>query len=168
MYAKLKMQVLIETKIFKRGIFMNIRIRRYLVYVVLILVMFGSSCFAKGIDVVMNGEKIEFDAAPILENGRTLVPFRKIFEELNYKVEWNGNERKVTATKKGKEIELVIDNKNIVANNETISSDVAPKIIQSRTYVPIRIVSEYSDCDVLWDDVTKTVLIYTRQEEYKE
>lgn len=147
---------------------MNIRIRSFLVYVVLILVMLGSSCFAKDIDVVMNGEKIKFDAVPILENGRTLVPFRKIFEELNYKVEWNENERKVTATKKGKEIELVIDNKNIVVNNETISSDVAPKIIHSRTYVPIRIVSEYSDCDVLWDDVTKTVLIYTKQEEYKE
>lgn len=141
--------------------------KRFAVFVILVISIFNSACFAKDIEVLMDGEKITFDTVPIIENDRTLVPFRKIFETLGYKISWDSNNKKVNAIKKGKEIELTIDNKNIIVNGETISSDIAPKIINSRTYVPIRIVSEYSDCDVLWDSVTKTVLIYKKQEPYE-
>lgn len=147
---------------------MKIPIKKILIFVILIVGVFTSNCFANDIEVLMDGEKIVFDTAPILEEGRTLVPFRKIFEILGYKVSWDGDERKVNATKKGKEIKLIIDNKDITVNDEKILSDVAPKIINSRTYVPIRIVSEYSDCDVLWDEKTKTVLIYSKNEEYDQ
>lgn len=140
---------------------------KFIILVILIAGVLNSTCLAKDIEVLMDGEKIVFDTAPILEDSRTLVPFRKIFETLGYKVSWDGDKRKVNATKKGKEIELIIDDKNIIVNNKVILSDVAPKIINSRTYVPIRIVSEYSDCDVLWDDATKTVLIYTKQGPYE-
>ena len=142
--------------------------RKLIMFVILIASIFNSICFAKDIEVLMNGERLVFDTAPILEDGRTLVPFRKIFEALDYEVSWDSNERRVNATKKSKEIELTIDNKNVIVNDEVILSDVAPKIINSRTYVPIRIVSEYSDCDVLWDDANKTVLIYTKQETYEK
>jgi hypothetical protein len=37
--------------------------------------------------------------------------------------------------------------------------DVAPLIINSRTYVPIRFVSEAMGCDVSWDDPTDTVTV---------
>ena len=35
------------------------------------------------ISVFVNGEKLEFDVAPVLLNDRTMVPMRKIFETLD-------------------------------------------------------------------------------------
>ena len=78
--------------------------RKFIILVILIVGIFNSNCLAKDIEVLMDGEKIIFDTAPILEDGRTLVPFRKIFETLGYEVSWDGDERKVKATKKGKDI----------------------------------------------------------------
>ena len=49
--------------------------------------------------VQLNGIKIAFDQIPNIENGRTLVPLRGIFEALGAEVEWNGATQTVTATK---------------------------------------------------------------------
>ncbi|MDD6215021.1 MAG: stalk domain-containing protein [Firmicutes bacterium] len=35
------------------------------------------------ISIYVNGEKIEFDQAPVIKNDRLLVPLRDIFEALN-------------------------------------------------------------------------------------
>ncbi|MEN8904838.1 MAG: clostripain-related cysteine peptidase, partial [Clostridiales bacterium] len=40
------------------------------------------------IKVYLNGNLINFDVDPIIENNRTLVPIRKIFESFNIKVKW--------------------------------------------------------------------------------
>lgn len=147
---------------------MKKHIKNFLMIVLVIAGMFSSNVFAKEIEVLLDGQKLKFDNPPILEEGRTLVPFRKIFEALDYEVEWNDKTRTVIANKSDKRIKLVLDNKEMIVNEEKVSLDVAPKIIGSRTYVPIRVVSEYSDCDVLWHSDTKTVLIYSKQEAYKD
>ena len=43
-----------------------------------------------GLSVAIDGELISFDQQPIIQNSRTLVPLRKIFEKLGAKVDWNG------------------------------------------------------------------------------
>lgn len=147
---------------------MRKQINKLLMLILVFVGIFSSTCLAKDIEVIMDGEKLLFDNPPILEEGRTLVPFRKIFEILDYEVSWNGKEKSILATKKGKELKLTINSKEIFVDEQLIESDVAPKLVNSTTYVPIRIISEYSDCDVLWDGKTKTVLIYSKQEPYKQ
>lgn len=122
---------------------------------------------AKDIDVVMNGEKLQFEMPPIIENDRTLVPFRKIFEALGYEVSWNGEDKSILAAKSDTAMRLQIDNTAISVNNETAVSDMAPRLINSTTYVPIRIISEYSGCDVLWSEEEQAVLLYSGQQAYK-
>ena len=41
------------------------------------------------IKVLLNGEYVNFDVEPQLVNGRTMVPFRAIFEAMGATVEWN-------------------------------------------------------------------------------
>lgn len=48
---------------------------------------------ADAVTVNLNGSQMEFDVNPVIENSRTLVPFRKIFEALDwcrflYEGEW--------------------------------------------------------------------------------
>lgn len=111
------------------------------------------------ISVILNREEILFDNPPVIKNDRTLVPFRKIFESLGYTVEWNEEYSLVTAKKDGTVMYLQIGNNEITVNNEKVISDVAPEIINSTTYIPIRIISEQSNFDVEWNDIDGSVII---------
>ena len=51
------------------------------------------------IKVFVNGKKVLFDQEPIIKDGRTLVPLRKIFEALNATVEWDSTNDSVKVTK---------------------------------------------------------------------
>ena len=58
-----------------------------------IMVFACNSAFATGsnvddVIVKLDGRTLEFDVNPIIEEGRTLVPFRKIFEELGCSVSY--------------------------------------------------------------------------------
>ena len=104
----------------------------------------------KTITVFVDGNKLSFDVPPTSENGRTLVPMRAIFEALDAKVEWIGEENKVVATKNDTVVELVIGSNIMVKNGEEIVLDVPAKATDGRTLVPVRAISEALDANVEW------------------
>ena len=114
---------------------------------------------SKDIDVSINEKFLFFDQEPIIENGRTLVPLRIIFEELGAEVEWDGNTRTVTAKKGNIMISLRIDDDTMYKNDSTITLDVPATIKNGRTLVPVRAVSEAFDCIVEWNADMRTVII---------
>lgn len=116
---------------------------------------------ADEIGVVLDGKKLTFDQNPVIKNDRTLVPFRGILEAMGAQVSWDGEVKKVTAKKDDITIELVIDNNTMYKNGESIELDVAPTVINDRTMVPARAVSESFEAKVSWDGQTKTVIIST-------
>ena len=65
----------------------------------------------------------------------------------------------MTATRQNTTVSLTINKSDMYINNNVISLDVAPTLIGGRTLVPVRAVSEAFDCDVSWDDTTKTVIL---------
>jgi len=122
---------------------------------------------AKEITVLLDGDKIVFDTPPKIVNGRTLVPVRKILEKLGTEVSWVGDENKVVAKTSTKVINMWIGNKIMKVNGKAFSTDVAPQIIDDRTYIPTRAVAELLDRKVYWDESTKTVLIISEIDEAK-
>ena len=57
---------------------------------VMILSSVSAVVFANDeIKVLVDGNQLEFDVAPVIEDGRTLVPMRAIFEALGADVDWN-------------------------------------------------------------------------------
>ena len=101
----------------------------------------------------------KMDIAPVIDNGRTLVPFRTIFEELGYSVQWDDQTRSVNAVYKGSIITLQIDSATAYVDNNPVTLDVAPKIEKSRTLVPLRFVAECSGAFVDWDGDAKSIHI---------
>lgn len=116
------------------------------------------------VKVYLFGEKLEFDVPAQIVNGRTLVPMRKIFEELGATVDWNNDTRTVTSVREGKTIILTIDSYVMYVDGTPVTLDVAPCIVDSRTLVPARAVSESFDLKVDWDGYTRSVLITKREE----
>ena len=49
--------------------------------------MISLTALAGDITVLLDGKQLRFDQNPIIENDRTLVPVRKIFEELGADVQ---------------------------------------------------------------------------------
>ena len=93
------------------------------------------------------------------------MPMRKIFETLDAKVNWIGESNTIIAAKDENVIVMNIGSKTfsvtnvITAETKNIGLDVPPQVINDRTLVPIRAVSEALDKNVDWDNNTKTVTI---------
>jgi len=116
------------------------------------------------IKVLLNGTELLFDVPPQINNGRTMVPMRKIFESLGAEVEWDGATKTITATREDTVIIMQIDNLSFSVSGKEIPLDVAPQLVDSRTLVPIRAVSEGLGALVRWDIDTRTVIITTTEE----
>ncbi len=121
------------------------------------------------ISVKLNGEAIAFDVQPQIINDRTMVPLRAIFEALGATVEWDGDTRTVTSTKGEITIKLTIGENKLYKNDAAVELDVPGQIVDDRTLVPVRAISEAYECEVEWEADTRTVLITTPAvEEEKE
>ena len=116
----------------------------------------------------VNGVVKEIDpgrgTVPVIKSSRTLLPIRTIVESLGGTVDWNGTSRKVAINFKDKIIEMWIDNPVAKVNGiskpiDPSNKDVKPIIINGRTMLPIRFVSESLGAYVDWIGDTKEVLI---------
>ena len=114
---------------------------------------------ASNITVKIAGDEVNFDQEPILYNDRTMVPLRKIFEELGATVTWNNNTQTAMAKRGDRTVKVTIGSTKMCINNKIVTLDTSPIIVSDRTLVPARAVAEGMGCDVDWVEKTKTVLI---------
>ncbi len=92
--------------------------------------------------VFVDGKRLYLDVPPVIEQGRTLVPLRKIFERLGAGIDWNEENKTVLATKGEQTIELTMGQASCLVNGKKVQLDVPAKIINGRTMVPMRFVGE--------------------------
>lgn len=111
----------------------------------------NSSLAADEIKVFLNGLEIEFDVSPYIKNGRTMVPFRAIFEALGVDISWNGVNRTIMATNDTTQIYIEIGKAFAYVNGYKVNLDAEAEIVEGRTFVPLRFVSENAGADVSWD-----------------
>lgn len=97
---------------------------------------------AEAAQVVVKDQPLQTDPKPFIENGRTFVPMRAIFEALGAEVTWDANARTVTGTLGDKVVTLK-----------------DPKIVNSRTVVPLRYISESLGSKVDWVQSSETAYV---------
>ncbi len=101
------------------------------------------------------------DVSPFIENNRTLVPFRVIFEALGADVSWDDETKTATAVKAGTTIKLTANSNTVYINSQKTDSDVCPMIVSNRFVVPIRLISEALGYAVYYDAEASCVVIRT-------
>lgn len=111
------------------------------------------------VTVTLNGNAIAFDQPPIIQDGRTLVPMRAIFEALGAEVSWDGGTQTVTAYRGESTMTLTIGSSILSIDGREIVLDVPAQLVNDRTLVPVRAVSESFGCGVDWNGDTQTVII---------
>ncbi len=113
------------------------------------------------INLVVDGEDITDLSAPVIVDNRTLIPVRFVAEALGAEVGWDGETYTVTVDKDDDHLRLIIDSRLVQYNlGESYQIiDVAPRIINDRTYVPLRVVSNALGIGISWDGDSRTVYI---------
>jgi predicted secreted protein len=114
------------------------------------------------IAVVVNNCPIYFDASPLVQNNRVLVPLRAIGQALGASVEWNALTKEIVIAKDGVTTKLVIGRNSAMVNETSRLMDTAPTISQNRTMVPVRFVSEFLGAKVGWDQISQVVSVSIR------
>lgn len=117
---------------------------------------------AQNISVELDANKLEFDTPPTNIDGRVLVPVRAILEAMGATVLWNAETRTVTSKLNNTTVVMTIDSCEMKVNGEKKNIDVPAKIIDDRTMVPARAVTESFGAEVLWDAHNTTVKIFTK------
>lgn len=131
----------------------------------LLLPCFGAAVFAEEgsqgiLEVEVDKQLITFaDARPFIENDRTLVPIRALCVALGIadeNVTFADGVVSIRGTADGNDctISLTIGSPVAEVNGEKKELDVAAKIVDDRTFVPLRFASETFRCSVLFYQAT--------------
>jgi hypothetical protein len=143
------------------------KIKKYFVVVMIIAVILSNFSMktyaADDIVVYYNDVKVDFDIAPVIFDGRTMVPMRAIFEAFGAFVEYVQETKQIIVKKEKLEIILTIGSKNAsiieLGAKRECTLDAPPYAIAGRTVVPIRFISESLGAKVEWNGQTRTVYI---------
>lgn len=130
------------------------------------VIMVPSSSAQPAASIVLNGQRLSLDPAPVIISGRTLVPLRGVFQAMGATVVWNEADRTVEVRRGSRYVELQID-RSLACLNEACTEasmlDVPATILDSRTFVPVRFISTALGVQVVWDDASRTVYINTNE-----
>ncbi len=111
--------------------------------------------------VILDGRQLTFEVPPVIENGRTLVPLRAIFEAIGASVNWDNKTRTVTSVKGNTTVVLSIGSTRPMVNGQVWPLEVPAKIKNDRTLAPLRFVGEAFGGKVDWNDSTRIITITT-------
>ncbi len=112
------------------------------------------------VSVVIDGQAVTFaDQAPIIDNSRTLVPLRAIFEAMGATVTWDDATKTATGVKGDITVVVAIGSVSPTINGVAKTIDVPAKIVNSRTLAPLRFVCEAFGGTVSWDGDTYTASV---------
>jgi len=120
----------------------KLMLKRLALFLTVFTVLFSIGAFdiysLSDIKICVNGQYLQLDVPPVIENGRTLVPVRGVFESINADVEWVPESKKVNVYKNDIVITLKINSNIAYINDNAVRLDVPARIVGGRTLVPVR------------------------------
>ncbi|MDR1209237.1 MAG: hypothetical protein LBK41_02825, partial [Clostridiales bacterium] len=117
--------------------------------------------------VIYNGERIEFEAPPILDGGYAIVPARELFEGMGATVDWTpgADGTGMTVIERGGVRLRIVPSLGICVKETAdgvsdIAAEASATVYAGRVYVPARSLAEAFGAEVAWDGGTLTVTIF--------
>lgn len=116
---------------------------------------------ANEVSITINGSPANFESHAFILNNRTYVPMRGLFENIGAKVTWDNTSKSATAILDNTSVSFTIDSNTVTKDGKSYWSDSQIKLIDGKTYVPIRIILELFGFNVNWNDKDNSVDIST-------
>ena len=96
---------------------------------------------------------------PYIKDSRTMVPLRFLAEEMGATVGYDEQTRGITVTLGATVMELWVDKSEYYINGQAFVMDCATEVVEGRTFVPVRFVSESLGKSVKWLDAERMVVV---------
>ena len=106
-----------------------------------------------------NGSESLLDLAPVILNGRTLIPVRAFVEAVGGDVKWDSTEGRVDLIFMDKKIQIWVNSKSATIDGSSMELDVPVNIMNNRAMIPLRFVMENFGFKVFWNESLKTITI---------
>lgn len=130
---------------------------------------YSSTVTQEELAIIVNGETVNFynglGQPFITEEGRTLVPLRGTAEAYGCDVSWDAENYQAVVNFDDHTVTVPIDQYSIFTDSGAIQMDTYARIIDDRTYLPIRFVMEAVGATVTWDEPKYTITINNSEEE---
>ncbi len=111
-------------------------------------------------EAILGGLPYSLPAAPTVLEGRTYLPLRFVIENiLNAYVEFDDETKAISVHKLGIRVDLTIGENKAMVNDEEVTLDGPPVIIDGSTLVPVRFLGESFGLNVDYDHLSKTIKI---------
>lgn len=143
---------------------MRIRLLNLFIIFIMLFSVLSMPANASDIKLFVDKSAVEGDVPPVIKNDRTLVPARAFFEHIKAEVYWNDVRKQVKINLNDTKIILVIGSNVAYVNSVIKVLDTVPIIMNDRTMIPVRFVSETLGYKVSWDADSRSVHIDTTVE----
>ena len=103
--------------------------------------------------------------APIVLNGRTMVPIRAIVESMGGVVDWDASAERITLEAQKHTVVMTLGSKAITADGAQKEMDIAPYLNdKDRTLLPVRFVAENLGTQIEWiASLERVVIVYAME-----
>ncbi|MBV8152140.1 MAG: hypothetical protein JOY59_11320 [Candidatus Eremiobacteraeota bacterium] len=108
-----------------------------------------SEPIVRNLIVTVNGQQLEAEPAPRIEGGRVLVPMVRVLGALAITVTRDGSA--LIAQAPNKTIRLTLGSRTALVDNQPLTLDAPPVVLDGVTYVPLRLLSEALGASVTYD-----------------
>lgn len=109
--------------------------------------------------IMVNETILGFENPPVVEKDRMIVPMRFLFEMLGAEVLWNDETKTATAFANGNSVAFSINSSVAVVNGVPVPMEISARLINDKTMVPLRFLSEKLGYIVEWDEKNNTAVI---------
>lgn len=111
------------------------------------------------VGVTVEGKPLIMPVSPIIVEDRTMIGVRFVGEAVGGTVEWDQARRQATVTRGSNTVVVTLDRREALVNGNPVEMQVAARLIEERTMVPLRFIAEALGGTVEWDESTRTVNI---------
>ncbi|MEK8129304.1 copper amine oxidase N-terminal domain-containing protein [Paenibacillus filicis] len=101
----------------------------------------------------------------VLVQGSVLVPLRDLTDVLSAKLTWEAATKSITLDKDGSTVKLTIGDHDVQVNGKGKTLETAPQILDEKTFVPLRFVTEAFGASVSWNAEKKYAEVVTKDKE---
>ena len=110
------------------------------------------------VTILLDGKMLAPGSA-ITENDRVLLPVREVCEDLGASVNWKEDAQAVIIEKNDVMIQIQLGNQIYTKNGQFLRFDVPPRLLDGKSFIPVRAVAEALQAGVFWNQKTRTVHI---------
>ncbi|GIP15839.1 hypothetical protein J40TS1_14810 [Paenibacillus montaniterrae] len=135
--------------------------KKWLTSLVAILLVFAIAipvqAQSSGISVYYNGEKLDMTEPAFVEKGKTYVPLRSFFEELEYEVRYKSTKKQIILDWYGYESIIEVDTLKVIEFDEVVIEKLDLIYRNNTYYAPIRELEPVTVTTTRWDAATSSI-----------